>query len=560
MRPEGNKACQKSEARKILLKEYGSCVHSQSNPSTKENVVVFLDALQTIYNMPGALEYRDKFKKTTNVDGCQVQVESLITFGEMAKKLRTTVQYYISQFHCLAVIVSFDKQDYVPLAKGTVQTTRDTAKDGETKPKKGKKKGTDEGEDEKKEEYVREKAPSVSIENFVVEDDAQVPSNFREHMSHRDGNRKKIISYLSRNLLCGEHSVSVQRGTILLIDGHCVTWDELIEMPIFERNEEFAYDDIQVYPLSRAIPSGGAGSASVSLIAKYKNNIGEADFTAFFYHREMHKNVLNMTYIIVSTDSDITFLSMMYYEHHRQVHGKEKSKFTILNKYTSGPPVINMNELYWSMYSRYSLELGNKILDSCCPVASLIMSLMVGGCDYTQKHNAITYDTIYATFNADIKRFKELVKFEKGLISNTFYLNPSAYADLILEVHKTKYKDLIDKTSMSAKEIGWGNFNTIFTASKSKVKESKWLPYSPDVIASGLQLCYYIWLISQLGISSLVTFSDGDKLQSFAYKKIDKSKPWSKTNCTKVIINEETKNVSTRDEIGDSIGDMGIIF
>lgn len=505
----------KHAARKAILTKYPFKFPIKNSNATYD--VVFIDALQLLHNAIFSISY----KKENEGD------ESIKTFGELVIYFKNQVEKWYKYQGTTIVIVSFDKHDYVPITKGQTQKSRSSKKMDSDKLKKI--------------EYIKL--------------NTEMPENFNDYISDREHHRKLIIQFLSKQLLNGNHSVKVNDKQMLIIDGHLLTEEIIRNMDTF-CGEIPDKSEIQSTPICRMY-----NDSFVTLFDdRFKNTIGEADFSAFFYHRklmELHND--KTTYLIVSTDTDILLLGLCYYDRTRILKGEENAKFTIHNGFTKpniNLEVLKIESIYYSMLAeltgmitekkkidKTSAFVGNGLSGFVVPIAksdayvsSYVTALLCAGCDFIETHAGITHDRI-ADILSDKKKwalFCKLVVLETRIDGDVgFRLDGEKYVNLLAEIYKDKLKPQLEKVA-ELEEINFQNLNQMIIDSGSSMHESKAFPSKLDNILSALQVQYYLNLVACLGLSE-VSVPEGDYLYKMGYGKIDSSAKWDKNNCVRLV-------------------------
>ncbi len=496
-RKKPTSAPQKSKLRNFFASKCPTIKKVCTMESLKDpkNSYVWRDAIQSLYTGGYSHDYLEN-TYDENGDFSRVPREKILR--DILFSIKKKAEFFLET--CVVLVQSFDKYEYVPFAKGQIESIRDKSK-------------------KKAEELPDIGDPDLST---VVDKD------WIAHISDRREFRQKVIRILVSNLLHGPFSFNIGPGKTIIFDGHCLTREDIISLGI--DHKEFTDQEISITPL---VMTNQNNRIKYKLDKRFRNKVGEADYQLFFYHKKfMELSSKPFTFIGYSDDTDIMNYGFAYYE-----------KMNLAKKNISEYKIINITKLLEKETTYYDLQVGyeyivnfakmstktKKFLGNSvpnAPVFSYLACVLSGGSDYTIGHYYVPHEHFFNVFwDGDLEN---IITFDKDDI----IFNGSKYVDMISRAYclafmkkgKEVYKATDSKDPMVRQMI------------EKKANTPYSFPSVKDLTACAFQMYYYLLLVNQLGEPELNQMEQ--ILDSFECRKLDSKNPWDKENFERNIYDE----------------------
>lgn len=408
-----------------------------------------------------------------------------------------------------AVVLCFDKQDYVPVSKG--QTQKDRSKEAQDR--------------------------IDSLPPLKLELDMRLTSDWNDYLSMRGLVRKKMIRYIVRQILNpnGVARISWTTCCTLYVDGHCLRakdlagWNVVCKDPETQLEE---WDDPQVclndYPICMRIVGG---RMQFHFEKRMRNQLGEFDYGCFYLSKVLAQIAgVPESMEIVSVDTDMMYLGLTYlYKTLVMGDGQDLPQVYVRDgSYDQKPLVLDANHLMRLIDNDPKLQgiRGASML--------LCFTMQLGGSDYTDGHYFINHEKVFQGFLECANKISQSVVInDQGGV----WIYASGYMDFILYLYRQLHKSRIPEKE----EVTWATFNSYLGAvgKKKALDPNKYLPSEEDCIFACKQWIYMCNMMFHVGEHDI------DRLHPLKYGhvKIDEDKPISKDNIKRKIIPETLPNV-----------------
>ena len=465
-------------------------------------------------------------------------------FGSYVNKMKRSAEYALDKTNCQLYVISFDKSEFVPIAKGVEQMKRN---------ERGKLSESDL-------KNLRSRRPYLDVLK-------PVPEDWEKAKKDRDDTMPHVIGYVCEKWLTkdSEFQIYIAPGKRVIIDGHCLSWEQIKKLNIkgYEKFDHNKTNPNTIPIMLYASKEDSLGTCPrMRLEPRLTNSIGESDFTMFFLHRELSKLCEQRFDVdIYSTDTDMLVLSLLYYSKFSDIYGN------IFINYKPGPdwvfyrpepfpPAeewIDITKLYQliikdqekkGIEDRLSLFKRRKITKQNY-IWTLMAAMASAGGDYVDGYYGLTHECLmkcikeYDDYIGPIVIFSENNEEEKNKNNNNsnnddrninlynnskLNLSPEAYAKFI----KTAYIIYIKKEQEIF--IERANMKIIYSVSEDQSSKKKFP--SPDfIVQMAMHLLYYMRMLFQVGETSNL---DEEDLTLFEYAPLDKTKPLSRTNIQRI--------------------------
>lgn len=334
-----------------------------AKPSTEQPESIMLDSLQGLIG----------FTAGTGRD-CAMRVSYL-------------AREYIEK-DCPTVIMCFDRQEHVPVAKAAEQAMRT-----------------------KSVRKTMEDKAAISTGSFVsyrelpppgIWFDKLLPDDFTEGLQDREGYRREVIRFLCKQWIRnGDPRVRFQPGgaTKVILSGHCIREEDLADLGLDEDDWQAlglgAGDDPEDVPIV-------IESDTFYFCRDLRHKIGEGESQFFHFLEQMRPSRA----LLVSTDSDVLFHSLSYLSIRRAT--------TVIDwRYDSRQPTrlfCHVNQLARDISAGKihtpALERGKRKgadytsvvrrwIAQEHPVMQIVAAQALAGTDYTQGFLKVTHDAVF---------------------------------------------------------------------------------------------------------------------------------------------------------------------
>jgi hypothetical protein len=230
------------------------------------------------------------------------------SWRDLAIICKRSAEHYLNKRDCKYYVMCFDNAEYVPITKGEEQGSRDSK------------------EKERLKYTLEGVIPYYELEKPFMELDLPLPIDWSLALSDREGFRKEVIAWLCEQWVMSgdpEVRISIPSGKNLVLNGHCIETSERI----FNGSAPEPIDDLAITPI---IICGGEGCEidTVSVAPTLKNKSGEAEFQVFFLFKGICKlEGKSLSLDIISTDTDVMYLALIYAEKYHGACGQISWKF-----------------------------------------------------------------------------------------------------------------------------------------------------------------------------------------------------------------------------------------
>lgn len=414
----------KSAGRNYLKMFFGDAVFRKGVQPSPEDV-----APEVIYE--DTAQFFQSFRLQPPKGGSQDDIskaEKVKTPFNLIVNLKRSVEFNLSLHRYKVYVSHIDKGKFAPETKSQEQLKRLLNKAGSAKKKPAKKKKkVAEGEEEEaaaEEEETSESNPNDGLlytDKVILDDNIPhtqrypyvdpslgFPRDWDDAMDDRNGTRRRIIGdivfqwldYYMQNPAHaklremgapgGDMIVRVPYGKRWIIVGHCLTREYLNALDVPGVNQ---LSDDEIYATPLVVEGKAEGGQTMYLAYDLADYIGEADFGFFSLHEKLQtygsaeeRKPFASGLDIISTDTDIGYLGLMYLDKRRlfyndipQMAIKINSQFWI-HSYKKPRPEYEewmyINALYSlvTSYGEHS-KLSN-------PVLAFLAAAFSGGGDY----------------------------------------------------------------------------------------------------------------------------------------------------------------------------------
>lgn len=374
-------------------------------------------------------------------------------------------------------------------------------------------------------------------------------------------NSSVLFRFLARHMLEMLRDRRYNRDFAFVFDGHCFDYttamvsdfwmpsmvDDEEEMRVVD-HEGVVLNDLYDIPI---VLQKKGHTSKLMWLRSFENQIGESDFTPFFYYNHFHlfndfmgvttdENNNNngrkksVTMDILSVDTDTLIYALIFLDLRRtgaiksegtEEEESDKKTCYINIHYSKISPKVDIKWVQVRKLMKYiSREVGRGKKALSHPSLQLAIGSIIAGSDYTEKHRLVPHKHFVNAYIEYYKLIGDIVRVEDGSDGgeNQFYklaLIADNYISLIIMAYiqskiKTKlWKDYVDKlkdapTYEEVEKILVTNY---------QYDDKFWLPSHTDIVYSACQVQYYLNMISRLGESSVDIELHDSNLEDYAY-------------------------------------------
>lgn len=319
----------KSKGKHVMMEAYPRCF-SEARIGGAPAEVQITDALSWLYS-----NFSEKRSPATG------EVTLMFTGGHLFEKAMHLVVNPLQQEGAVAHVVLFDKSEFTPITKNArlpaecyARTARDRSLES----------GGAALSAVRADTAARKRAcPPGGREAFVREEDP-LPAPWVSVMEDRAEMRRWVVGDVVHCLLDRSSEHHVRHGAMgdmagkrAVFDGHCLVWGDVYALEGFVGLERFETDpegnerrvfradeplaDAEAARTPLAVEYAGAYERRVYFAPRFRNELGESDFSAFWYARDpagLGAAVESPRVQVNACDVDLMYLAMAFDAKHRE--------------------------------------------------------------------------------------------------------------------------------------------------------------------------------------------------------------------------------------------------
>ena len=366
------------------------------------------------------------------------------------------------------------------------------------------------------------------FENFLNLD-RKIPERWKEYMSRDGRNRQKFIRFIAQHLLSPDSPCrfAVHPTGSVLVDGHFFTRDNIKQLGLpMPGNEQ----DIEFTPI---MLSYREGKRHIQFEHKLKNHLGETDFSAFFYIKQLEASPFK----IVSTDTDFIYNSLMFLNQFPEMERPEillfRTKSIGGGKRKKGQPEPEPRKTVqeWIFINKlYSLIETDKKLSALKQLAvpNVVAAMTMAGNDYIDPYFFVPH-VHFLNALVDMLNVWKTSIIVIHPTTKRYHANHSSFIMFLAFAFATKWK-LAQDEPQQLLDLG---YNKIVAQVNEKTKKDpkKQFPIAEDLRFAHKQFLFCLELYSDLGNEKLSELN----LFNYGYDTNDGSNTITYENIVRVI-------------------------
>lgn len=393
----------------MSTKSQGRNAFVERFPSTRLEPVAELDALQTAARSGTLIVVDDALvfeRSWTPPPGA--------TGADLVARTRTRIQEACARTYgpgCTYVVL-YDKQRFVPVAKGVEQSARSSTQS---------KAGTG--------------AEALPADTELALN-RPLPQPYAAMFNDRHVLRPRVLRFLTAHLCA---TLVPPEGTRIVFDGHCLSPAQARAQSVVVREQQqMAPDDDSMPIVLMRMEDASSGMQTLATYCpQLRNELGEADVAAFWHATRFAVSAAvlrqpSSTLLVRSVDSDFAYLAMLHAVRHQQ-------RCRVLVEFASrGGNGNSKNQSDWL----FDANAACRVIEAHCsrdakllrwPVHALCAAMWSAGCDYVDAFPSVTHATFFEAWLNNAAAIGDLVD-EQG------ELDARAYVRLVVAAHVAKHK------------------------------------------------------------------------------------------------------------------------
>lgn len=530
----------KSKGKHVMMEAFPECFSGKRMGGVAAEIQI-TDALSWLYS-----SFSEKRSPVTG------EVTLAFTGGYLFEKAMFLASSPLQQEGARTHVVLFDKSEFTPITKNVKmppecysKTSRDRTMSCA---------GGSLAEARKKTEQVRPYGNDES--SAFVREDEPLPSPWVAVMEDRAGMRKWVISDIVRNMLDRgaphhlKHStMGDMTGKRVVFDGHCLTWLDVMRMEGFVGQEIFetvpggeqrrvfsdgvALPDDEAKKTPLVVEYATAHERRVYFAPRFRNELGESDFSAFWYARDPSGlgAAAGARVQINACDVDLLYLALAFYA--KECGSGDGPKLSIRTGFPSasaprhfipdGEKASQRKETYvdiGALSRRISHAAGVRHHAAPAPALSgalsFACSMVSAGSDYTESFEGVSHASFFAAATNHAAYIGPLVSVGSRGGKPSVCVDGRAFFKLV----KAAYCERYASTLVSFKNFSFSDMTT--KAVKKMVQQGnakfpeKQLPGVKALLGRLGNLWYYAIMMSQVAEPRLV-LPEGHELLLYGY-------------------------------------------
>jgi hypothetical protein len=333
------------------------------------------------------------------------------TGRDLVERTRRRIEAALETHRAAVYVVLYDKLAYMPLAKAVEQRRREAAQQKSAAKKAASAAAAADGA-----------APPplipLGVDDAELSLDGVLPQPFQSMLNERNVLRPRVLRFLTA-ALCGgfggEMRLRLPADVCVVFDGHCASLPYLRDAAALQpEHDDAIIDGDDVTPLMLYHDSEDVDAYRFGYSAALRNELGEADFAAFWYAQRAAPWRIGLdgddddpaamgarTVVVRTVDSDLAYLAMLYCERHRRYAREQRVYVEFEGR---GSNATYFFDAAAACIALHEYEHPAGVMAR--PVHSLCIAMWAAGGDYTDGFRGLTHERF---FDAWLHRGEDLL-------------------------------------------------------------------------------------------------------------------------------------------------------